>query len=178
MNAMDMFLFKEKVKTSEGPKITFEDGMLFTDCRQCNGTSSFGNAECVKCVSKSIADHGPPSRLLIRKENDVEYSDVVISMLCEIAKISSLMNTASSEKLPAGCKGCSSSLPKNAKDIWDSFPEPRFDIMRLETERSSPGKEGCEECVWRTVAFIDRAETMLLELKKKCAKTAFRLTEV
>ena len=173
-----MFLFKEKIKTTDEKKITFDEGMLFVDCRLCKGASSLGNAECVKCVSASIAEHGPPARFLMRKENDIEYSDVVISMLSDIAKISSLMRTASSEKLPGGCKGCSSSLPKNADDIWNSFPEPRFDIMRLETERSSPGKDECEECVWRTIAFIDRAETMFSELRKKCAKTAFRLTEV
>jgi hypothetical protein len=180
-----MFLFKEKIKVfktkakeANGRDVTFDDGMLFIDCRECAGASMLGNAECVKCVSENIADRGQPSRLLMRKENDIEYSDVVISMLTEISKISSLMRTASSEKLAAGCKGCQCSLPNNARQIWDSFPEPRFDILRLETERSSPGKEGCEECMWKTIGFIDRAETLFSELKKRCAKTAFRLTEV
>jgi len=173
-----MFLFKEKLKTAEAKKIEYEDGMLFVDCTKCSGVSSLGNAECVKCVSSGITDHGPPARLLMRKENDVEYSDVVISMLSEISKIGSLMSTASSEKVQPGCKGCQCSLPHNAKSIWDAFPEPRFDVMRIEAERSSQEKEGCEKCLWGTIAFIDRAETMMLNLKKHCAKTAFRLTEV
>ena len=173
-----MFLFREKIKEAKGPAVTSEDGMLSVDCRMCSGISSLGSAECVKCISASISEHGVPSRLLMRKDNDIEYSEAVISILSDIAKISSLMRTASSEKLPAGCKGCSSSVPKNAKEIWDSFPEPRFDIMRLETERSSPGKDGCEECMRRTTAFIDRADAMFSEIKKRCAKAAFRLTEV
>ncbi|MDR0198289.1 MAG: hypothetical protein LBI08_00915 [Methanomassiliicoccaceae archaeon] len=175
---MSMFRFKEKVKGTNGPAITFDDGMLFIDCRPCRGASSLGNAECVKCVSSSISDRGPPSRLLMRKESDIEYSEVVISILGEISKISSLMHTASSEKLQAGCKDCRCSLPKNAKEIWDSFPEPRFDILRLETERSNPNKDGCDECAWRTIGFIDRSETLFADLRKRCAKTAFRLTEV
>ena len=178
MNAIIMFLFREKAKSTEEKKIVFEDGMLFVDCTRCGGKSSFGNAECVKCVSSAISDHGPPGRLLMRKENDVEYSDVVISMLSEISKIGSLMNTASSEKVQASCKGCACSISSNAKGIWDAFPEPRFDIMRIEAERSSQGKDGCDKCLWGTIAFIDRAETMLTNLKRHCAKTAFRLTEV
>lgn len=175
---MNMFLFREKVKESKGPAAAFDDGMLSVDCRACAGMSSLGNADCVKCVSSNIAERGMPSRLLMRKDNDIEYSEVVIAILNDIARISSLMRTASSEKLPAGCKGCASSIPKNAGEIWDTFPEPRFDMLRLETERSSPGKEGCEECMRRTIGFIDRADAMFSELKKRCAKTAFRLTEV
>jgi hypothetical protein len=62
--------------------------------------------------------------------------------------------------------------------MWNAFPEPRFDMIRLEAERANPGKEGCEECMWRTIGLIDRTETMFCDLKKKCAKAAFRLTEV
>ncbi|MCL2142655.1 MAG: hypothetical protein FWH44_00105 [Methanomassiliicoccaceae archaeon] len=175
---MSIFTFMEKRKETKGPEMRYDEGMLFVDCRPCGGASSLGDADCVKCVSKGIARHGPPGRLLMRKESDVEYSDAVISVLSDISKVFSLMDTASSEKTAARCKGCPCSLQKNAKDIWDSFPEPRFDIMRLETERSDPGKEGCEECMWRTIGFIDRAEVMITDIRRKCAKTAFRLTEV
>jgi len=173
-----MLLFRERTKGTKRGEIRSDDGMLFIDCRPCKGVSSLGDAECVKCVSNAVVDHGIPVRLLMRKENDTEYSENVISVVGEISKICSLMRTISSEKIPARCKGCSCSISKNAKEIWDSFPEPRFETMRSEAERSNPGKDGCEECMWKTLGFIDRAEIMFSDLGKRCAKDAFRLTEV
>ncbi|MDR0791006.1 MAG: hypothetical protein LBE47_00525 [Methanomassiliicoccaceae archaeon] len=161
-----------------GPAVRSEDGLLFIDCRECTGPSSLGDAVCVKCVSKEMVNSGPPARLMIRKELDVEHSENVVSVLTEISKISSLAHTASLERPPGKCGGCPVSIPKNAKDIWDAFPEPRFDIMRLEAERSKPDKEGCEECLWKTIGFIDQLETMFSENRKNAAKRAFRLAEV
>jgi hypothetical protein len=169
---------RKKDKLNGKANIAFEDGTLFVDCRCCSGASSLGNIDCVKCVSNGIANNGPPSRLLMRKENDVEHSDNVISIVTEISKIGSLIATASAERMTGGCKGCPCSLPKNAAEIWDAFPEPRFDIMKLEAERSSPGKSGCEECMWRTIGFIEQIETMFSDLRKRAAKDAFRLSEV
>jgi len=175
---MSKIMQKKKKAVNEKSEISFDDGLLFIDCRPCSGRSSFGDIDCVKCISKKIAEHGTPSRLMMRKENDVEHSENIITVMNDIAKIDSLVSTAASEKLSNRCKGCPCSLAKNAKDIWDSFPEPRFDIFRVETERSNPGKEGCEDCVWRTIGFIDRTETMFTDVKKKAAKIAFRLAEV
>jgi len=175
---MKIPLLNWKREKNDGPTVRYEDGMLFIDCRKCAGISSLGDAECVKCVSKNIADIGPPMRLMMRKENDIEYSENVISVINDISRISSLITAASSENIPARCRDCPCSMPKNAKDIWDSFPEPRFDIMRLEAERSVPEKEGCEECMWRTIGLIDQAESMFSDVRRKSAKIAFSLTEV
>jgi hypothetical protein len=176
---MRSLLSKLRKRTEQRePHIRFEDGLLFIDCRGCTGPSSLGDAECVKCASGGIMNNGQPSRLMMRKESDVEHSENVISVLTEISKISSLAHTASLERYPNRCGGCSVSISKNAKDIWDSFPEPRFDIMRLEAERSRPDKEGCEECLWKTIGFIDQLETMFSDMRKNAAKKAFRLTEV
>jgi len=168
----------EKERSRNGPAARYEDGLLSVDCRACPGTSSLGDAGCVRCVSDCIGKHGTPSRLMIRKESDTEHSEDIITILNEISKIGSLVRAAGDEKVSGGCRNCHASLPKNAKDIWDSFPEPRFDIMRLEAERSSPEREGCEECLWRTIGFIDRLETMFSDVRKNAAKAAFRLTEV
>ena len=172
------FTIKKNDKVRNGPKERFEEGLLFIDCRSCPGDPSFGSKECVLCVSSAIERNGKPSRLMVRKDADTEYSESVISVLSEISKINSLTRAASSENLSTKCRNCGSSLPKNAKDILGSFPEPRFDIIRSEAERSNPGKEGCEECLWRTIGFIDRLETMFSDLRKEAAKKAFRLTEV
>jgi hypothetical protein len=175
---MRISLPKLKKKAEHHEPHRYEDGMLFVDCRKCEGTSSLGDAGCVKCVSSGIIDSGPPARLMMRKECDVEHSENVISVLVEISKISSLTHTASIERPAGKCNDCSVSISSNAKNIWDSFPEPRFDIMRLEAERSKPDKDGCEECMWRTIGFIDQLETMFFDLRKNAAKKAFRLTEV
>jgi len=172
------FTIKKNDKVHNGPKERFEEGLLFIDCRSCSGDPSFGRRECVLCVSSAIERNGKPSRIMMRKSSDTEYPESVISVLTEISKINSLTAAASAEKLNTKCRNCGSSIPKNAKDISDSFPEPRFDIMRLEAERSNPGKEGCEECLWRTIGFIDRLETMFSDLRKEAAKKAFRLMEV
>jgi len=50
--------------------------------------------------------------------------------------------------------------------------------MRLDAERSVMKDSGCEECLWRTIGFIDQVETMFSDVRKKAAKMAFRLTEV
>ena len=171
-------LMRRKKNDDLVPVIRYDDGSLFIDCGECPGTSSPGDAECVRCISSEIYRNGPVSRLLMRKDNDVEHSEDVISVMNGISQIASLLHTASSEKVSSRCRTCACSIPKNAKDLWDSFPEPRFDIMRLEVERSDPMKEGCEECVWRTIGFIDRIETMTAEIRKRAAKTAFRLAEV
>ncbi|MDR2865939.1 MAG: hypothetical protein LBV13_00815 [Methanomassiliicoccaceae archaeon] len=176
---MIMSLLKQRrIAAQREPYALYEDGMLFIDCRMCTGPSSLADGGCVKCVSGKISDNGIPVRLLMRKDRDVEHSNDTVAVLGEIAKIGSLTGTASSEKLSGRCAGCQSSLAKNAKDIWDSFPEPRFDIMRLEAERSKPEREECEECLWKTIGFIDQLESMFITLKKSAAKKAFRLTEV
>jgi len=175
---MTIKIGKQKKNGVRNIKERFEDGLLFMDCRSCSGSSSLGDNECVRCVSGSIERNGKPSRLMIRKASDTEYPENVISVLNEISKIGSLTRTASSENVISKCKNCGSSLPKNAKEIWDSFPEPRFDMMRLEAERSNPKKKGCEECMWRTIGFIDRLETIFDDLRNDAAKKAFRLTEV
>ncbi|MCL2890465.1 MAG: hypothetical protein FWF40_01075 [Methanomassiliicoccaceae archaeon] len=170
---------KFKKKEKEGiSNITFEDGMLFADCRSCGGASDLGDAVCVKCISGAISNNGVPSRLMMRKVNDSEYSEDVISVLNDISKIGSLITAAASERTNGKCSGRQCSIPKNASDIWDSFPEPRFDVMRLDAERSIISEAGCEECLWRTIGFIDQAETMFSDVRKKAAKIAFRLTEV
>ena len=173
-----MFTAKRNDKVHIKLKERFEEGLLFIDCRSCSADPSFGKKECVLCVSSAIERNGKPSRLMIRKSSDTEYSECVISVLSEISKMNSLTRAASEEKINSKCKGCGSSLPKNAKDVLDSFPETRFDIMKLEAERTNPGKQGCEECMWRTIGFIDRLESMFSDLKKEAAKKAFRLTEV
>ena len=175
---MNMRFLRAKKEKEHRTDTKYEDGLLFIDCGSCASAPSMGDAGCVKCVSGMIGDNGTPSRLIMRRDSDTEYSDDVIMILNDISKIGSLTKTAYSEKLPVRCKECSSSIPKNAEIIWNSFPEPRFDIIRLEAERSVPNKEGCEEFLWRTVGFIDRMETMFSDLKKKAAKKAFRLTEV
>jgi len=177
MNILNIMKFRKKEKGSIS-NITFEDGMLFADCRSCGGASDLGDTMCVKCISAAISDNGVPSRLMMRKVNDSEYSEDVISVLSDISKIGSLISAAASEKVNGKCNGRRCSIPKNASDIWDSFPEPRFDMMRLDAERSVMSDAGCEECLWRTIGFIDRAETMFLDARKKAAKIAFRLTEV
>ena len=158
--------------------VRYEDGLLFMDCRACDMPSSLGDTECVKCISSVIEENGSPSRLIMCKRSDIEYSEEIISVLTEISKIGSLTKAASFEKLPSRCSECRSSLPKSAGTIWDSFPEPRFDIIRLEAERSAPDRDGCEECLWKTIGFIDRLETMFGDLRKNAARKAFRLTEV
>ena len=158
--------------------VRFEDGLLFINCRTCQGSSSLSDAGCVKCISKKMEEKGDPARLMLRKESDTEYSEDAVEVLKEISKISSMTSAAAMEKVPARCRNCRTALPKNAADIWDSFPEPAFETIRSEAERSSPNKEGCEECLWRTIGFVDRLETMFFDLKKKAAKKAFRLTEV
>ena len=175
---MTMSLLKQKKAVKQGPKVRSEEGLLSIDCRMCAGPSSLGDVTCVKCITNTIEENGAPARLMIRKDADTEYSENVIAVLSEISKIGSLTRTAFSEKLASKCKGCPSSIPKNAKEIWDSFPEPRFDIMRLEVERSGPKKDGCEECVWKTIGFIDRVEKMFSDLRTNAAKKAFRLSEV
>jgi len=156
----------------------FEEGLLFMDCRSCPGPSSLGDNGCVRCLSAAIERNGKPSRLMMRKSSDTEYPEGTVAVLNEVSKISSLTRTASSENIVTKCKGCGTSLPKNAKEIWDAFPDPRFDIMRLEAERSAPKRKGCEECMWRTIGFIDRLETMFSDIRNEAAKKAFRLTEV
>ncbi|MCL2608160.1 MAG: hypothetical protein FWD92_06385 [Methanomassiliicoccaceae archaeon] len=175
---MKLPILTRKKSKNGNASVRFEDGLLFTDCRDCNGISSLEDAECVRCVSKQISENGSPSRLIMRKDADVEYSEDTVMILNGISKIVSITDAASSEKLTGVCKGCSSSVPKNAENIWNSFPEPRFDMMRLEAERSVPNRNGCEECLHRTMEFIDRAETMFSEIREKAAKTAFHLTEV
>ncbi|MCL2786697.1 MAG: hypothetical protein FWD81_05725 [Methanomassiliicoccaceae archaeon] len=176
---MNMKLLKQKKNdVTREPTARSEDGLLFIDCRSCPSPSSFGDRECVRCVSGMMERNGTPARLIMRRESDVEYPESVITVISEISKIGSLTKATSSEKVPGRCKDCGSSIPKNAKDIWDSFPEPRFDIIRLEAERSNPNKDGCEECLWKTMGFIDRLDTMFSDLRKKAAKKAFRLTEV
>lgn len=170
--------FMKREKPSAGPAAAFGNGTLFIDCRGCAEPSSLGNAGCVKCVSRKISDVGTPSRLVMRKDNDTEYSESVISVMSGIAEIGSLMDAASSERMRSGCRGCGASLPENAKNIWNSFPEPGFDVIRTEAERSVGKGEGCEECVQRTLGFIDRTEAAFAGLRKKAAKAAFRLTEV
>ena len=174
MNIMSLGKKEKEQRVS----MTFENGMLFADCRSCSGPSDLGDVGCVKCISEGISGNGTPLRLMMRKQNDVEYSEGVISILSDISKIGSLTSAASSEKTQSRCKGRQCSIPKNASDIWDSFPDPRFDIMRLDAERAVIGEGGCEECLWRTMGFIDRAETMFSDVRKKAAKMAFRLTEV
>jgi len=169
------FKKKEKERISN---ITFEDGMLFADCRSCGGASDLGDVVCVKCISGAISDNGVPSRLMMRKVNDSEYSEDVISVLTDISKIGSLITSAASEKVSGKCNGRQCSIPKIAADIWDTFPEPRFDVMRLDAERSVTSDAGCGECLLRTMGFIDQAETMFSDVRKKAAKIAFRLTEV
>jgi len=174
---MNITIFGKK-ESERTVDIRSENGMLFADCRQCGGASDLGDAECVKCISGEMAGNGVPSRLMMRKQNDVEYPEDVISVLNDISKIASLTSATSSENVRNRCRGRQCSIPKNASDIWDSFPEPRFDIMRLDAERAVAGDEECEECLWRTISFIDRAETMFSDVRKKAAKMAFRLTEV
>jgi hypothetical protein len=177
--AMTMKVFKRaKNEVKGGPNAKLEEGLLFIDCRPCTSPFSLGDERCVRCVSNIIEMNGPPSRLMVRKETDTEYSESTIATLAEISKIGSLAKAASSENVQNKCKECRASLPRNAKDIWDSFPEPRFDIMRSEAERSVQSGEGCEECLWRTIGFIDRLETMFSDLRRDAAKKAFRLTEV
>ena len=171
-------LIKRKKNDEHEPKVAYDDGSLFIDCRECTGTSSLGDAACVRCISSKICGTGPVARLLMRKDNDVEHSDNVTELMNGLSEITSLLHTASLEKMPKRCGTCPCSIPKISKDIWNSFPEPRFDIVRLETERSDPMKEGCEECLRRTMGFIDRVESMTVTVRKKAAKTAFRLAEV
>jgi hypothetical protein len=177
MNIRNILKFGKKEK-EYASNATFEDGMLFTDCRSCGGASDLGDAVCVKCISAAISDNGVPLRLMMRKVNDSEYSEDVISVITDISKIGSLMTAAASEKINGKCNGRRCSIPKNASDIWDTFPEPQFDVMRLDAERSVAGGSGCEECLRRTMGFIDQAEKMFSDVRKKAAKTAFRLTEV
>gem|GEM_PF-1222228 len=174
-----MSLFKRKRTTEERnrPETAYDRSTLLIDCSKCGGPSLLNDAECVKCLSECISDNIIPSRLIIRRESDTEYSENVISVLNEISKISSMVRTASQEKVPSKCKGCQTSIPKNAKDLWEAFPEPRFDMMKLEAERSSPNREGCEECLWRTIGFLDQSEMMFSELRKNAARMAFRLSE-
>jgi len=177
MKITNILKFKKKEKESVF-NVTFEDGMLFADCRSCGGASDLGDSVCVKCISAAISYNGVPSRLMMRKVNDSEYSEDVISVLTDISKIGSLISSAASERINGKCNGRRCSISKNASDIWDSFPEPHFDIMRLDAERSVIGGAGCEECLRRTISFIDQTETMFSGVRKKAAKTAFRLTEV
>ena len=171
-------LIKRKKNDEHGPKVAYDEGSLFIDCGECAGTSSLGDAECVRCVSSKICGTGPVSRLLMRKDNDIEHSDNVKELMNALSEIASLLHTASSEKPPKRCAACPCSIPKIAKEIWNSFPEPRFDIIGLEVERSDPKKEGCEECLGRTMSFIGRVGSMSVAVRKKAAKTAFRLAEV
>jgi len=175
---MNIPLLTRKKNMIDDAHVKFENGSLFMDCRDCRGMSSLGDAACVKCVSKHISDNGSPSRLIMRKDTDVEHSEDAVAVLNGISRIFSIIDAASSGRSMNGCKGCPSSIPKNADDIWRSFPEPRFDIMRLEAERSNPDGDGCEDCLRRTTEFMDRMETMFFEVREKAAKTAFSLTEV
>jgi len=174
---MKIMNFRKKEKEC-AVNIRFGDGMLFADCRGCSGASDLGDTGCVKCISLGISNNGIPSRLVMRKVNDVEYSEDVISVLIDISRMGALISAASSERTSGKCKGRQCSVSKNASDIWDSFPEPRFDIMRLDAERASAGEAGCEECLWRTMGFLDQSEIMFSDITKKAAKMAFRLTEV
>jgi len=165
-------------RTGSGPNVTFEEGLLSMDCRACSRTASLGDEGCVRCITGTIDESGTPTRLIIRKESDTEYPVSVIHVLNELSKIGSLIKAASAERMTNRCKGCRSSIPYNAERMRDSFPGPRFEILRSEAERYNPGKEGCEECLRRTIGFIDRLETMFVTVRKEAAKKAFHLTEV
>ncbi len=154
------------------------DGTLRVSCRACDNNPDYGSAACLGCVKSKIIANGEPSRIVLEKGVEMEFSGDAVRIINALAAIESSNWNVSLGGNGPECSACKYSMESLREIVWEGFPD--IDVGRCigHLDGFMPEKEECRICVNRAYKALARAESSFEAVSGDILKAAYRTVGV
>jgi hypothetical protein len=151
-------------------RATMDGDMLQIDCVGCPRCPDMGAPDCIRCISRAIADHGNPERISLRTMRDLEYSGRAVGFLNEMAALDRMASAVDPGSKGPHCRNCEHSCVRIFGIAWGSFPRPDFYAARSVLKEFTPPRPECSSCVQKTYRTLDQAELGFENVSDRASK--------
>lgn len=154
-------------RDEDGPPVHTEGDALVIDCRGCDVAPVPGSDECIGCMVGCASSAAGTERIILRTGRDTEISGMAGEAIRRAASMRRW--STAEERMPMCCRSCGSSRREVMDAVWSAFPRGAVAEGRMVLNREHPDRDGCDGCLARTSAALDRIESELAELIDRMA---------
>jgi len=152
-----------------------KDKTLRIDCGKCERDPEYGNAVCIRCISKNITDDYRPERIIMDSGVEREFSGEAARLMCDL---SGCVPHFSSEPKEKKCAECKMSPMKIDDEMWNLFSIDAIDLIISRLDNTLAEGKDCEKCIVESKNRLTDTRNRLYLVSKDALTTAYRITGV
>lgn len=149
--------------------------VLRIDCGKCERDPDYGNAVCIRCISRNITDDYRPESIILDSGVEKEYSGEAARLMCDLSRCVPHEFPSFREKK---CAECKASPLKMDDEMWNLFSIDAIDMIIAKLDNTLAEGNDCEKCINETKNRLQETRNRLYIVSKDALATAYRLNGV
>lgn len=149
-----------------------KESKLRIDCGKCDRQPEYGNAVCIRCISKEITDDYRPEAIILDSGVEHEYTGEAARLMCDLSRCVPHQFPELKEKK---CTECKNSPSKIDDEMWNLFSIDAIDLIISRLNGTIADDKDCDRCIVDTKTKMQETRNRLLVVSKEAMDTSYRL---